>query len=116
MLCESPSPNIRCTSERRQCVASFLEPLFWTRTGSCPVFRLYRELACRFSRSNGVCWVLSSRPSDNTSRFRSQKNHPYRVDNERRGHASRNCHGSIEPKAADSAAKSSSSQLGRRGN
>jgi len=82
----------------------FLEPRFWPRTGTCSVFRRNRELACRFSRSNGVCRVLPSRPSDNTSRFRSQKNYPYRVDNERRGHASRNCHGSIEPKAADSAA------------
>jgi hypothetical protein len=63
-----------------------------------------------------ICWVLSSRPSDNTSRFRLQKNHPYRVDSRRRGHASRDCHGWTERQSVDWAAKSSSSQLGHRGN
>jgi hypothetical protein len=32
-----------------------------------------------------ICSVLSSRPSDNTLRFRLQKNRPYRVDSIRRG-------------------------------
>ncbi len=59
-----------------------------------------------------ICWVLSSRLSDNTSGFRSQRNHPYRTDSTRRGLASRDCRGSTEPKAVDLAAKSSSSQLG----
>ena len=63
-----------------------------------------------------MCWVLSSRPLDNTSRFRSQRNHPHRADSTPRGRASRDCHGLTEPKAVDLAAKSSSSQLGHRGN
>lgn len=63
-----------------------------------------------------ICWVLSSRPSDNTSQFRLQRNHLYAVDSIRRGHASRDGHGLTEPKAVDLAAKSSSLQLGHRGN
>jgi hypothetical protein len=39
-----------------------------------------------------ICWVLSSRPLDNASRFRLQRNYPYRVDSIRRGLASRDCH------------------------
>jgi hypothetical protein len=84
------------------------------------LYRTYRELARRHKANClwgvFICWVLSSRPSDNTSQFRSQRNHPYRVDNIRHGHASRNCHGLTEPKDVDLAAKSSSSQLAHRGN
>ncbi len=63
-----------------------------------------------------ICRVLSSRPLDNTFRFQLQRNYPRRVDSIRRGHASRDGHGLTGPKAVDLAAKSSSSQLGHRGN
>jgi hypothetical protein len=63
-----------------------------------------------------IDWVLSSRLSDNTSRFRLRRNHLHRADSRRRGLVSKDCHGLTEPKAVDLAAKSSSSQLGHRGN
>jgi hypothetical protein len=69
----------------------------------------------RIIRRVFFCCVLSSRPPDQISRFRSQRNHPYTVDSIRRGHASRDCHGWTEPKSVDLAAKSFSSQPGHRG-